>query len=714
MKRRVSVQPLVGKFRPSTPSFIALTYAAAGFLWIGISDALAVRLVGLETAQALQTVKGLVFIAATALAIYILLRRRRLISTQDLASLELVSAAHAALEQSEMRLRQVVDASLDAVITVSSDDLVLDWNEEAERLFGWTRAEAIGEKLSDLIIPPADHARYNEALTRVAGNRIPMAGEARRFEENMLDRTGSEFPAEVTVAPVAWGDRVVMTLFVRDISSRVRAAEEAQLIQAVVNAAPFAIVGLDERGEILSWNPAAEEMYGWRASEVRGGTAGILFPHDSGDLPSLLDRVRLAAHVEGVQAMHARSDGKLIAVVWTLAPLPPVSGVRRSALITADLSERQLLERRLSDAEYLASLGRLAGTVAHEFNNVLMGIQSFAEVIGRQATANDPIDRAVGQIRFGIQRGRGITEDILRFTRAAVAPTLSAINIDKWLPEIAEDIRELVAPNVAVDIVPASRGLHVIGDHGQLYQVITNLALNAKDAMPAGGTITISAAPCPPPPGAHSRDDCVEISITDTGAGMDPETAALAFEPLFTTKRRGGTGLGLTVVQKIVRAHGGEVKLQTAPGKGTTFRIQLPARYQEVPRPAPAIESRSFRPRRILLIEDDVAIAAGLADVLRSYDMTVDVLHTGVHAVEAVEQFRPDVVVLDVGLPERDGVEVYADIARAHPQLPVVFSTGHADEARLDGPLSHPNVRFLRKPYAIEMLLTEIEQLTAG
>ena len=668
---------------------------------------------GSETAEAMQTVKGLAFIAITAVAFYFLLRGRRLISTEDLASLQLVSAANTALEQSETRLRHVIDASLDAVITVAADDLVLDWNGEAERLFGWSRAEAIGEKLSDLVIPPADHESYRESLKRLAGDRGQVAATARRFEEKVVDRTGLEFPAEVTVAPVEWGDRVVMTLFVRDISARVHAAQEAQLIQAVVNAAPFAIVGLDERGEILSWNPMAEEMYGWKAADVRGGTASVLFPPDSDDLPSLLDRVRLAAHVENVPAIHARRDGKLISVVWTLAPLPAVGGVRRSAMITADLSERQLLERRLSDAEYLASLGRLAGTVAHEFNNVLMGIQSFAEVIGRRATSNDPIDRAVGQIRLGIQRGRGITEDILRFTRAAVTPTLSAINIDEWLPTIAEDIQELVAPDVTVHIEHDSRGLHVIGDQGQLYQVITNLAINAKDAMPEGGTITISAKACPPPPGAHPRDSCVEISVADTGTGMDAETAAHAFEPLFTTKRRGGTGLGLTVVQKIVRAHGGEVTLQTEPGRGTTFVIRLPARHQDIVSVPAEREDRSFASRRILLIEDDVAIAAGLADVLRSYDMTVDVLHTGRHAVQAVERFHPDVVVLDVGLPDRDGVEVYGDLARAYPHLPVVFSTGHADEARLDGPLSQPNVAFLRKPYPIETLLEEIESLTA-
>ncbi|MGZ8868228.1 MAG: PAS domain S-box protein [Thermoanaerobaculia bacterium] len=723
MQRPPSVTRFARRFRPSTPGEIAMAYAAAGFLWVALSDFFTAQLPQ-SIGSAIQTVQGFLFIAFTAIVIYVLLLRRRVVLTEDLdalaaqaalsedlaRSLEEVKAAQTALAQSETRLRHLFNASLDVIITVATDDLVLEWNEAAERLFGWSRAEAIGEKLADLIVPGGQLGRYRTALERLSS-----AGEgASRFETMSINRMGEEFPVEVTAAAVEWGERIVVTVFLRDISDRVRAAQEAQLIQAVVNAAPFAIIGLEETGRILSWNPAAEEMYGWNSDAVRSTSASILFPPDSEGFAPLLDRIRLGGEVQAEQDVHGRADGKTITVVWSLAPLPTVDGLRRAALIAADRSEQQHLERRLSDAEYLASLGRLAGTVAHEFNNVLMGIQSFAEVIGRRPSQDEGVERAVAQIKLSVQRGRRITEDVLRFTRAAAAPALSTINVDEWLGAIATEIQELVAPRVSVHIERRAPGLHVVGDQGQLYQVITNLAINANDAMPEGGEIRIAARGCAAPAGWPVRDACAEITVSDTGSGMSPETAAHAFEPLFTTKKRGGTGLGLSVVQKIIRAHGGEVSFETGEGKGTKFCIRLPARYENVRRSAPPVDSRSFQPRRILLVEDDATVAAGLADLLRSYDMTVDVLHSGLAVVEAVKRFSPDILVLDVGLPDRDGIAVFGDVADAYPRLPVLFSTGHADEARLEGALSRSHVRFLRKPYPVETLLDQIEQLTEG
>lgn len=719
MEHRLSVARSQKKLRPSTPAGIAALYAAAGLAWILLSD-LAVRRVGAAESGTVATVKEVVFVLFTALTLYALLRSRRLVRSEDLdalskhaaetdeltQSLSEVRAAQEALSQSEARLRRLIDASLDAIVTVAADDLVLEWNEEAERLFGWSRAEAIGEKLADLILPPAERPPYADALhALVTDGEKGTSGQ--RFVITAVDRLNREFPIELTAAPLAWGERVVVTLFMRDVTDRVRAASEAQLIQAVVNAAPFAITGLDHEGEILSWNPAAEKMYGWSADELRGASVSLLLGDGAGDLAPLLDRVRLGVEIHAEQAQHVRRDGKTITVIRTLAPMPAVGESRRAAMITVDLSEVEQLERRLSDAEYLASLGRLAGTVAHEFNNVLMGIQSFAEVIARGAESghDEATTRAVGQIRLGVQRGRRITDDILRFTRAAVAPTLHAISVDEWLSTVADDLQEVVAPHVTVRIDPGASGLQVIGDQGQLYQVITNLVINAADAMTRGGEIRIATA-------GYELENRVEITVADSGTGMDAETAAHAFEPLFTTKKRGGTGLGLAVVEKIVRVHGGEVTFDTHPGAGTTFRIRLPARPGGAPAVEDEQEARSFKPRRILLVEDDVVVAAGLADVLRSYDMIVDVLHSGAHVVEAVQRFEPDVLVLDVGLPDRSGVEVFADVAAAYPDLPVVFSTGHADEARLDGALSQPHVAFLRKPYEIESLLDQIDDVT--
>ena len=708
-----------------SPLRIALAYAAFGFLWIAGTDALLHRLLRPDMMRMVASSKGILFVAGTAVALYLLLMRRRIVGEADYVALEReaagsrqlarslseVQAAQAALGQSEIRLRNLIASSLDAIVTVTSDDMILEWNQEAERLFGWTAAEALGEKLLDLLVPAAQREAYLDALHKIGvggGAAVPI----RRFEIVAKNRRGQDLPIEITVAATEWGDQIVITGFMRDISDRRRAERESQHVLAIINGAPFAMIALDDVGSILSWNPAAEKMYGWRADEMRGANVAMLLHEDSAETAELVEKVRWEMAVDTEHAVHRCRDGKTIVVVWSLTPLPPLDGVKRAVLISVDLSDRQQLESRLSDAEYLASLGRIAGTVAHEFNNVLMGIQPFLEILSR----DDPDEktlRALGQMRMSVQRGRRVTEDILRFTRAAAAPGLHSINVNTWLSGIGLEIGQLLADRVEVRIDSKAPELDVIGDHSQLNQVLTNLALNARDAMPDGGQLIIAASPCTSPP-SGMPEHCVEIIVRDSGVGMDAATAAHAFEPLFTTKKHGGTGLGLAVVQKIIRAHGGKISLQSVVGEGTTFRIILPARQASADSAAGAPVERVWSPRRVLLIEDDIAVALGLAQLLRDYGMTVDVLHTGVGSLEAVRKFDPEVVVLDVALPDRSGIEVYEELAAVHPRLPVVFSTGHADEARLDGPLSRDNVAFLRKPYSVDCLLEEIERMTAA
>lgn len=705
-----------------SPLRIALVYAVVGFLWIGVTDWLAHRFLPDGLVRAVASSKGIFFVGATALALYLILMRRRIVGEDDFAALEKeaaatqqltrslseVRAAQTALGQSELRLRNLISSSLEAIVTVTTDDLILEWNQEAERLFGWTAAEAIGEELGARIVPLVHRDAYQKTMRKISapGGAEPI----RRFETTALSRTGREFPIEITLAATEWGEQTVITGFMRDISDRRRAERESQHVMAIIALAPFAMIALDGEGTILSWNPAAEKMYGWSGDQVRGRHVSMLMADEALAPVALLEKVRWRVPVDTEHGVHLRRDGKTIVVVWSLTHLSETDDVMRSVLISVDLSERQQLEKRLSDAEYLASLGRIAGTVAHEFNNVLMGIQPFIELLLREKT-NEKTSRALGQMRSSVLRGRRVTEDILRFTRAAAAPGLHSINVDAWLSGIGVEIGELLTDGVKVRIDSNAPQLDIVGDHAQLNQVLTNLALNARDAMPSGGELSISATACVQPP-AGMPPECVEITVRDSGTGMDSATAAHAFEPLFTTKKQGGTGLGLAVVQKIVRAHGGEISLDSEVGKGTTFRIILPARHANASSvPAEPLE-KVWNARRVLLVEDDIAVATGLAELLRSYGMTVSVLYTGAGVLDAVKSFQPDVMVLDVALPDRSGAEVYEEIAAVHPSLPVVFSTGHADEARLEGPLSRDNVAFLRKPYSVESLLEEVERMT--
>jgi nitrogen-specific signal transduction histidine kinase/CheY-like chemotaxis protein len=382
-----------------------------------------------------------------------------------------------------------------------------------------------------------------------------------------------------------------------------------------------------------------------------------------------------------------------------------------------DLSERRKLEARLEQANRLSSLGRLAATVAHEFNNVLMGIAPFVEVV-RRAPSAQKVATSLDHIANSVKRGRRITQDILRFTQPA-EPVRARVEVESWVHAVAMEARSLLSPifDIEVDVQPLS----VEGDANQLHQIFMNLLLNARDAMPGGGTIRIAArrephdarfsfgAPVDP-------DRYVHFIISDTGCGMSEETLRHALEPLFTTKKS-GTGLGLAVTHQVVLRHGGEIFIESAVGEGTTFHIFLPLAEQPQPavvRTADAEPAGERAPRHILLVEDDSTVAMGLTSLLEFEGFTVSKADTGAAAIAKVHEEAFDAVLLDVGLPDMDGKTVFGRIRDVCPLLPVVFSTGHADRGGLEELLAGRNVSFLLKPYEADSLMDTLAQVMSG
>jgi CheY-like chemotaxis protein len=367
-----------------------------------------------------------------------------------------------------------------------------------------------------------------------------------------------------------------------------------------------------------------------------------------------------------------------------------------------------------------ASLGRLAATMAHEFNNVLMGIQPFVEVLSRRGLDAVDVERALKHITLSIERGKQITAEVLRVAHP-IAPTMRSIDVGEWLKSLEMDLCAVLRKDVQlrIEIDDGGEALYGAIDVNQMNQVLLNLVNNAKDAMPNGGTLTITAARC------HSwhsfafattlttPDRFVRITVSDTGCGMDTATVEKIFEPLFTTKAR-GTGLGLAVVKQIVQRHGGFVSVESAIGSGTQFHLFVPAAL------APEYEDEALSPERnvrvrtdlrLLIVEDDRNVSTAIASALRHLGLHVDLIHTGGRAVEAVRQFGSEAVILDVGLPDISGPEVFWNIRKEFPQLPVVFSTAHADEASLASPLAEARVAFLAKPYTTDALLAALAQV---
>lgn len=364
--------------------------------------------------------------------------------------------------------------------------------------------------------------------------------------------------------------------------------------------------------------------------------------------------------------------------------------------------ERARLQEQLEQTRRAASVSRLGTTVAHEFNNVLMSISPFAEIISR--TGNDErLQKASTYIRNAIARGRRVTQDIMRYTRPA-EPARRTIDVASWLPGIVQSTLQGCSA-LRIDVDVPTPPLYVDVDPQQLEQVVANLLINAREALAdqPNGTIRIQLA---------SGGASLRLRIEDNGPGISPESLDKVFEPFFTTKRS-GTGLGLAVAQQIVERHGGAIAVESSGVQGTSFVITLPHAGAPLARPIPAVE-QTIRGRQLLLVEDEIAVADGIVALLDAGAANVRVASTGHLAVAALEHQLPEAVLLDVGLPDIDGVDLFALMRLHWPKLPIIFSTGHGDQARLEEMLRLPHVGHLVKPFDLDDLTVAVASAIAG
>ncbi len=378
-----------------------------------------------------------------------------------------------------------------------------------------------------------------------------------------------------------------------------------------------------------------------------------------------------------------------------------------------DITERKDLEHQLEVANRLSAIGRIGATVAHEFNNVLMGIQPFADILVKLGVDHPRIESAARQISLSVNRGKRITQEILRFTQPADLE-LQAVELSNWLSLLQEQFRSLAGGELSLDYTPCTEELWLLIDPGQLQQVLANLIINARDACPAGGTISLDVQPETaaqwPQYDLPDAPAFVRVSVGDSGSGIPPNLMDQIFEPLFTTKRS-GTGLGLAVVRQVIARHGGNIFAESEPGKGATFHIFLPLgprNLAAIAAPEKVVESPSSSVSRLLLVEDDAAVAEGLSAVLRMDGIEVEIVGRGKDVPDAIRRFKPEAVVLDVGLPDMSGIDVYRQLAQEWPEMRVVFSTGHGDESQITDEFQSGKVRFLMKPYDLDTLMEAI------
>ncbi len=498
-----------------------------------------------------------------------------------------------------------------------------------------------------------------------------------------------------------------MTAVGPDSGSPPPAGSGAYFLAALIASSDDAIVSKTLDGTILSWNPAAERIFGYSASEMIGASVFKLIPDDLHDEEhGILARIRAGQHVAHYETTRMRKDGERILVSLTLSPVRDMTGeLIGASAIKRDITQQRAVEDQLRQAQKMEALGQLAGGVAHDFNNILTIIAGFSGFLSRSLDPLSPAQEDVLGIQQATERAGRLTQQLLAFTRHQRVHT-GPVDLAAIVSETAVLLRRLLGEHIRLEVKPAIAEVWVMGDRGQLSQVLINLAVNARDAMPEGGTLSISAFEDAPAGRAV-------LTVRDTGHGMDARTRGRLFEPFFTTKPQGrGTGLGLSTVFSIVERSSGTIEVDTAPGRGTVFRITLPQA------PAPTLPDaidpgRDLRGTEMLLVVDDNADLAELAArTLREYGYAVEMAAgAGAAMVVFAESERPvDLIVTDIVMPGMSGPALVERLRLRDPHPAVLYMTGY-DETLVAAHLTDASAPTLSKPFTPLELATAVRQV---
>jgi two-component system, cell cycle sensor histidine kinase and response regulator CckA len=495
--------------------------------------------------------------------------------------------------------------------------------------------------------------------------------------------------------------------------------ERDQLYAAVVRSANDAIITKTLEGRITAWNPAAEQLFGYKAEEVIGRSIDIIIPPERrGDLHHILERIGRGEYIEHFDTVRTTKDGRLLEVSLSISPVRSATGeIIGSAKVARDMTEQKRLRELVLHAQKMEAVGLMAGGVAHDFNNLLLVMMIHAEMMRNDCDPSDPQLPSIIEIVQSIQRARGLTRQLLAFSYKQPSEA-SALNVSAVVSGVHSMLRRLLPANIEIVTIVGDDIWSVHADKGQLEQVLINLALNARDAMMTGGRfgLEIENRALAEPVSGLAAGDYVALVVSDTGTGIPAEHLGRVFDPFFTTKERGrGTGLGLSMCYSIIAQAGGSLTVESTLGAGTSFLILLP-RTMEVPSSSsetPISEEGARGQETILVVEDDNAVKRAAVAALQKSGYTVLTAANGDEARRLIDgsQHAIDMVLSDVVMPQLGGPELARYLANSRPDLRVLFMTGYSDYPVDSSDNRIENHRVIMKPFHPRELLTAIREV---
>ena len=602
----------------------------------------------------------------------------------------------------EMRFRLLIDAVVDyAIYMIDPDGIITSWNSGAKRFKGYEEAEILGEHFS----------RFYTADDRAAGlpqRALDTAIREGRFEGEgwRVRKDGTNFWSHVVIDPIIDpnGQLLGFAKITRDLTDRKMAEEtlrrsEQQFRMLVQGVTDYAIYMLSPEGRVSNWNQGAQRIKGYLPEEIIGQHFSVFYTPEDRAAGEPQRALAIATH-EGRfenRSWRVRKDGtRFLAHVVVDAIRGETGTLLGFAKITRDVTEahkaQQDLEKTreaLFQAQKMQAIGQLSGGIAHDFNNLLTVILGNLEIVQKRIGDDPKLTRLLENATQGALRGVSLTQRMLAFARRQELKT-EAVDIPQLVQGITGLLRSSLGPSIKIETrFPLELDL-VLADTNQLELAILNLATNARDAMPDGGSVIIKAeheVVLEQAQHALAAGHYVCLSLTDTGAGMDANTLASAKDPFFTTKGLGkGTGLGLSMVHGFIEQLGGRFVLKSDPGQGTTAELWLPvATHADIASPLPVIEPVSSVPRlSVLVVDDDSLVLTSTVLLLEDLGHRVLSVTSGAQALNLFDQGEViDLMITDMAMPHMSGAQLAHAVRLLKPDLPIILATGYAE--RLEG-----------------------------
>jgi two-component system NtrC family sensor kinase len=618
-----------------------------------------------------------------------------------------------ALRGSETTLRAILDASRDAM-GVSREGIRIFVNPAYVSLFGYeSDEELMGTPIINVIAPESRDFIEERVKKRARGEPLQPS-----FEATGLRKDGTIFLMEVTVSTYVLNGQRFLLIVMRDITDRKKAEDELKLLKHSIDVHYDGAYWMDTDNRLVYVNSAACKALGYERDELIGKTVYDVNPDMTPErVKKFWEGFREGGSVIG-EAVQRRKDGTEFPVEITTTYVR-FGGHEFACGFARDISEKRKLEAQLRQAQKMEAIGTLAGGVAHDFNNILTVIMGLGNLIQMSLNPDDRNKPYIDQIVLSSERAADLTQSLLAFSRKQRI-TLEPHKVNAVVADTAKLLKRLLTEDITLKVDLTDDHAIAMLDVSQVDQVLMNLATNARDAMPNGGLLTIKTDVATLDetfkkihgfgrPGTYAQ-----LSVSDTGIGMDEKTMARIFDPFFTTKEIGkGTGLGLASVYGIVKQHEGYITVRSGLLEGTTFDTYLPLVDETVQQPAAASPSLQNGSETILVLEDDRDVRNMMAKIFSDQGYTTLEAANGYDAIRVFEEHKEKIrlVILDVVMPGKNGREVFDEITRIDPQVKAIFMSGYTGDIVVDKGVEKDSVDFLQKPLSVAKLLAKVREV---